>query len=44
MRVNIQSLETFNRLAYEGAEQATAMMAQMTGIDAEVEEFLLPVR
>jgi len=37
MRVDIQSLETFNQLAYEGAEQATAMMAQMTGIDAAVD-------
>ncbi|WP_136716789.1 chemotaxis protein CheC [Halorientalis salina] len=37
MQVDIQSLETFNQLAYEGAEQATAMMAQMTGIDAAVD-------
>jgi len=37
MRVDIQSLETFNQLAYEGAEQATAMMAQMTGIEADVD-------
>ncbi|MFB6179277.1 MAG: chemotaxis protein CheC [Halorientalis sp.] len=37
MRVDIQSLETFNQLAYEGAEQATAMMAQMTGIRADVD-------
>jgi chemotaxis protein CheY-P-specific phosphatase CheC len=36
MRVDIQSLETFNRLAYEGAEQATAMLTQMTGIEADV--------
>jgi chemotaxis protein CheY-P-specific phosphatase CheC len=37
MRVDIQSLETFNQLAYEGAEQATAMLTQMTGIDADVD-------
>jgi chemotaxis protein CheY-P-specific phosphatase CheC len=37
MRVDIQSLETFNQLAYEGAEQATAMLTQMTGIDAAVD-------
>jgi chemotaxis protein CheY-P-specific phosphatase CheC len=37
MRVDIQSLETFNQLAYEGAEQATAMLTQMTGIEADVD-------
>jgi len=37
MKVDIQSLETFNQLAYEGAEQATAMMTQMTGIEANVD-------
>ena len=37
MEVDIQSLETFNQLASEGAQQATAMLAQMTGIQAEVE-------
>jgi chemotaxis protein CheC len=37
MRVDIQSLETFNQLAHEGAQQATAMMAQMTGIQADVD-------
>ncbi|MFB6083636.1 MAG: chemotaxis protein CheC [Halorientalis sp.] len=37
MEVDIQSLETFNRLADEGARQATAMLAQMTGIQADVE-------
>ncbi|MFB6164988.1 MAG: chemotaxis protein CheC [Haloarculaceae archaeon] len=37
MRVDIQSLSTFNRLAAEGAERATAMLAQMTGIAADVE-------
>ena len=37
MKVDIQSLETFNQLAHEGAEQATASMTQMTGIDAIVD-------
>ncbi|QSG07045.1 chemotaxis protein CheC [Halapricum desulfuricans] len=37
MNVDIQSLETFNQLAREGAEQATAAMTQMTGIEADVE-------
>ncbi|QSG15688.1 chemotaxis protein CheC [Halapricum desulfuricans] len=37
MKVDIQSLETFNQLAREGAEQATASMTQMTGIEADVE-------
>jgi chemotaxis protein CheC len=37
MRVDVQSLGTFNRLAHEGAEEATRSMAQMTGLDAEVE-------
>ncbi|QSG10862.1 Chemotaxis protein CheC, inhibitor of MCP methylation [Halapricum desulfuricans] len=37
MNVDIQSLETFNQLAREGAEQATASMTQMTGIEADVE-------
>jgi len=37
MRVDIQSLETFNQLAHEGAQQATAMMTQMTGIEADVD-------
>ena len=33
----IQSLETFNQLAHEGAKQATESMAQMTGIEATVD-------
>jgi len=37
MKVDIQSLETFNQLAREGAEQATASMTQMTGIEADVD-------
>ncbi|MCU4717144.1 chemotaxis protein CheC [Halapricum hydrolyticum] len=37
MKVDIQSLETFNQLAREGAEQATTSMTQMTGIEADVE-------
>jgi len=37
MKVDIQSLGTFNQLAHEGAKQATASMAQMTGIDAAVD-------
>jgi two-component system chemotaxis sensor kinase CheA/chemotaxis protein CheC len=37
MKVDIQSLETFNQLAHEGAEQATASMTQLTGIDAVVD-------
>jgi len=37
MKVDIQSLGTFNRLAHEGAEQATASMCQMTGLDAVVD-------
>ncbi|WP_340097863.1 chemotaxis protein CheC [Salinibaculum salinum] len=37
MKVDVQSLGTFNQLAHEGAEQATRSMAQMTGIDAEVD-------
>ena len=37
MKVDVQSLGTFNRLANEGAEAATGSMAQMTGLDADVE-------
>jgi len=37
MKVDIQSLGTFNRLAHEGAEQATQSMCQMTGLDAVVD-------
>lgn len=36
MRVDVHSLETFNQLAHEGAQQATQSMAEMTGIDASV--------
>ena len=37
MQVDVQSLDTFNQLAHEGAEQATASLTQMTGIQATVE-------
>jgi chemotaxis protein CheC len=37
MKVDVQSLGTFNQLAHEGAEQATRSMCQMTGIDAAVD-------
>ncbi|QPV62203.1 chemotaxis protein CheC [Halosimplex litoreum] len=37
MKVDVQSLGTFNRLAHEGAEQATASLCQMTGLDAVVD-------
>jgi chemotaxis protein CheC len=37
MKVDIQSLGTFNRLAHEGAGQATASLCQMTGLDAVVD-------
>jgi two-component system chemotaxis sensor kinase CheA/chemotaxis protein CheC len=37
MKIDVQSLGTFNQLAHEGAEQATRSMTQMTGIDAEVD-------
>jgi len=37
MKVDIQSLGTFNELAHEGAEQATQSMCQMTGLDAVVD-------
>jgi len=37
MKVDIQSLGTFNQLAHEGAKQATQSLAQMTGIDAVVD-------
>ena len=36
MRVDVHALETFNRLAHEGAREATSSMAAMTGIDATV--------
>ena len=37
MKVDIESLGTFNKLAHEGAEAATASLMQMTGIDATVD-------
>ena len=37
MKVDVQSLGTFNRLAHEGAEQATQSLCQMTGLDAVVD-------
>ena len=37
MRVDIQSLGTFNQLAHEGAQEATASLSQLTGIDAAVD-------
>jgi len=37
MEVDIQSLETVNQLADEGAQRATTMLAQLTGIQADVE-------
>jgi len=37
MKVDVQSLGTFNQLAHEGAKQATQSMSQMTGIDATVD-------
>lgn len=37
MKVDVQSLDTFNQLAHEGAQEATNSMAQMTGIDAAVD-------
>jgi len=37
MQVDVESLGTFNRLAHEGARTATDAMAQMTGIEADVE-------
>ena len=36
MKVDVQSLGTFNRLAHEGAEQATQSLCRMTGLDAVV--------
>lgn len=36
MKVDVQSLETFNQLAHEGARTATESMAQMTGLDVDV--------
>ena len=37
MKVDVKSLDTFNQLAHEGAQEATRSMAQMTGIDAAVD-------
>lgn len=37
MKIDVKSLDTFNQLAHEGAEEATRSMTQMTGIEATVE-------
>jgi chemotaxis protein CheY-P-specific phosphatase CheC len=37
MKVDIQSLGTYNRLAQEGAEQAASSLTQMTGIETFVD-------
>lgn len=37
MKIDVQSLGTFNQLAHEGAQEATRSMTQMTGIDASVD-------
>ncbi|PSP67463.1 chemotaxis protein CheA [Halobacteriales archaeon QH_8_67_27] len=37
MKVDVQSLGTFNRLAHEGAEQATQSLCRMTGLNAVVD-------
>jgi two-component system chemotaxis sensor kinase CheA/chemotaxis protein CheC len=37
MKVDVQSLDTFNGLAHEGAEAATAALSQLTGIEATVD-------
>lgn len=37
MKVDVQSLGTFNQLAHEGAQKATQSMTEMTGIDASVD-------
>ncbi|PSQ62645.1 MAG: hypothetical protein BRD21_05295 [Halobacteriales archaeon SW_8_66_22] len=37
MKVDVQSLDTFNQLAHEGAEAATRSLTQMTGIEATVD-------
>ena len=37
MRVDIQSLGTYNRLAQEGAEHAAASLTGMTGIETYVD-------
>ena len=36
MKIDVQSLDTFNRLAHEGAEEATRSLTQLTGIEATV--------
>jgi len=36
MKVDVQSLDTFNQLAHEGAQEATRSLTQMTGIEATV--------
>jgi chemotaxis protein CheC len=38
MNIDVQSLDTFNQLAHEGAQAATEAMTQMTGIKATVED------
>jgi chemotaxis protein CheC len=37
MQIDVQSLETYNRLAREGARSASESLSQMTGIDTRVE-------
>jgi chemotaxis protein CheC len=37
MQVDVQSLDTFNQLAHEGAETATQSLTRMTGIEATVD-------
>ena len=37
MKVDVQSLDTFNQLAHEGAEAATRSLTQLTGIEATVD-------
>jgi chemotaxis protein CheC len=37
MKVDVQSLDTFNQLAHEGAQEATRSLTQMTGIEATVD-------
>ncbi|MDY6818321.1 MAG: chemotaxis protein CheC [Halobacteriales archaeon] len=36
MQIDVHSLETFNRLAHEGAEEAAASLTKMTGIETAV--------
>jgi two-component system chemotaxis sensor kinase CheA/chemotaxis protein CheC len=37
MKVDVKSLDTFNQLAHEGAQEATRSLCEMTGIDAAVD-------